>query len=122
MIIRVLLIISVLAVMVVVLRSKPSHRSTAVRRIGLFVVAGVWVAAVIDPDLVTSLAHGVGVGRGTDLLLYCFVVLVLFATLGLHTRIARLEGRLVVLTRELAIARAQQQTETTRLVQPASLL
>ncbi len=67
-----------------------------------------WVATVIEPDILTTMAHWVGVGRGTDLLLYALVVVVLMLGIGIHKRFVRLEDRVVQLTRELAIAEAHR--------------
>ena len=50
-------------------------RSRCARRLALSVLIGLGAAvAIMFPPLVTRLANLVGVGRGTDLVLYGFVV------------------------------------------------
>ena len=53
-----------------------------------------------------ALAHAVGVGRGTDLLLYLACVTFLFTTIGLHLRLAGLRDQYVALARQIAIDQA----------------
>lgn len=108
MIIRLLLIASVLAMLVVMLRATGSARQMAIRRIALLCFAAAWVAAVLSPSALTSAANVAGVGRGTDLLLYVLVVAVLLMAVGLNQRIGRLEERLLRLTRELALQSAER--------------
>jgi hypothetical protein len=70
------------------------------------VVAG--VAAVIYPNGLTKVAVAVGVGRGTDLLLYIMVVTFMLVSVVLFRRLNDLERRYVTLARAVAIAEATQ--------------
>ena len=45
-------------------------RTQAVRRLGMLVFAGFAVWSILSPGVWTTLAHAVGIGRGTDLILY----------------------------------------------------
>ena len=103
--IKVLLVLATLALGVVVLRGS-SGRGLALRRLlGCAVVAG-GVVAIIWPDAVTWAANLVGVGRGTDLVLYVMVMFFLFTTASLYQRVKGLETQITVLVRELALAAA----------------
>jgi hypothetical protein len=107
MIIKVLLILSLLVAAVLAYRSPLSSRNAALRRLFalcLFLFGGV---AVFNPPLVTGLAQQVGVGRGTDLLVYFLAVASLLGWLSLWRRIFELEQRLVLLTRSNALHEAQ---------------
>ena len=59
--------------------------------------------AVVFPNLVTRVAHLVGVGRGTDLVLYLLCVAFLYVTIALYQRIGELHERNVELARQLAL-------------------
>jgi small membrane protein len=72
----------------------------------LFVILN--IAAVLQPDLTTRVANLVGVGRGTDLVLYILVGAFVFATLNFYLRARALEDRVVQLARAIAL----QQVET----------
>ena len=84
------------------LRSTLRDRALAIL---LFVTA---VVAILFPDLTTRLANILGVGRGTDLLIYLFVLGAVFAFIVLNARIMRLEDHITELVRELALSRASK--------------
>ena len=66
--IQVLLIVSVLALLVYLLRSRGNARSKAWVKVGyvLFVIASIY--AILRPDDTTVVANWVGVARGADLI------------------------------------------------------
>lgn len=104
MIIKVLLISATLLFGFLTLRERRPATHQAIRRIALLVMVPVGVVAVAFPGTTVWAAHLVGVGRGTDLLLYLFVMLFLFTTLASYQRLHHVETQLVELTRELALA------------------
>ena len=55
------------------------------------------------PDLLTSLAQLVGVGRGADLLLYVLVVTFMLVSVVLFRRLNELERRYTQLARTIAV-------------------
>lgn len=67
--------------------------------LGLFLIA--------FPDVTTEVARALGVGRGTDLLLYLWIVTGCFAGLLLYARIRRVERKVTLLTREIALRDAR---------------
>ncbi len=71
----------------------------------LFVTA---VVAILVPDLTTRVANVLGVGRGTDLLFYLFVLGAVFPFIVVNARILRLEDHITQLVRELALSRARK--------------
>ena len=102
--IKLLLLLAFSALAVTAARLGPSPRHLAVRRLlatGLLLVSGL---SVLFPDLVTAVAHLVGVGRGTDLVLYVLVVVSAVTWLGMYRRVSDLEARLTRLVRSHAIA------------------
>jgi hypothetical protein len=101
--VKVLLILSVLAALAWVIRARPSNQRLALTRLAGLAVATCWIVAVINPELVSQVAHLVGVGRGTDLVLYVLVVVFMFTTVGQQQRLRLLEDRLAELTRSQAL-------------------
>jgi hypothetical protein len=83
-------------------------------------VAG--IVMVLLPDLTNIAAHAVGVGRGADLILYCFIVVTLVAVLNLHLRIRAMSEQNTEIVRLIALSSVQDNapphTETNR---PATL-
>ena len=104
--IQIILITLFLASFVFFIRNARSSRVRASSKmlLVLFIVAG--VVAILDPGALTRLAHAVGVGRGTDLLLYVTVVAFLFVTMAVYLRLKDYEKRLVKLARHVALAEA----------------
>lgn len=86
-----------LALYLIYFRSRLRDRLIAVL---FFLIA---VAAVLFPDATTVIAQSVGVGRGTDLLVYLSIVAGIFAVLLLYGKISRCERLQTELVRELAL-------------------
>lgn len=61
------------------------------------------VILIVWPDLSTRVANWLGVGRGTDLLLYLSIVTVLFVLLMMYAKIKKLEETITSLIRDKAI-------------------
>lgn len=80
-------------------------RSTTADRLIYVVLSLVGLVFVAWPDLSTRLAHTVGIGRGTDLVLYVFALFALFHFVTLESRLKSLEGKLTRVAREAALAR-----------------
>ncbi|MFJ6769874.1 DUF2304 domain-containing protein [Kitasatospora sp. NPDC091257] len=73
------------------------------KRIAFSVFVIVNIYAVLRPTDVTWLAHQLGVGRGTDLVLYVMVLGMGFLTLNTFLRFRSLEKKLTDLARTVAI-------------------
>lgn len=56
------------------------------------------------PSLTTELANFLGIGRGADLLLYCFVMVTLLASFWLLARLKQTQERLTMIVRHLAVS------------------
>lgn len=55
----------------------------------MMILSMLGVVFVLYPDLATTIANVVGIGRGTDLLLYCFTIILLILILLIHVKFAR---------------------------------
>jgi small membrane protein len=113
-IVKLLLIASVLALLAWLMRARPSHHRLALTRMASVVFACLWIVAVITPDSVTTVANLIGVGRGTDLVLYVLVVVFAFTTVGQYQRLRQLEDRLAELTRSQAILGRRMEDQSTQ--------
>lgn len=101
--IKILLIAGALAFGFLFYRRPGTGGHLAVRRIlGILVVVG-GIVAVLFPLAVTKVANAVGVGRGTDLVLYVSVMVFLFTSVSLYQRVSSLDQQVTELTRHLAL-------------------
>lgn len=102
-----LLIASIFALVIYLVRSRRSAQSQAWVKVGfvLFVLAGVY--AVLRPNDTTVVAHWLGVARGTDLMLYVLIIAFSFSTLSTYLRFKDLELRYARLARAIALDGAQ---------------
>jgi small membrane protein len=66
-------------------------------------VAAAGIYFVQFPDTTNTIAHWMGVGRGADLVLYCWLVISLVVSLNLQFKILKLQGSLTDLAREIAL-------------------
>ncbi|MFR9803240.1 DUF2304 domain-containing protein [Pseudonocardia sp. RS010] len=107
MLIQLVLLVAILGLLFLFVRNKHSVRMQAGKRIGLVLFALVNVFAVLRPDDVTLVARWLGVGRGTDLLLYLLVVAFLLGMLNFYLRFQGVDRRLTDLARALAIREAE---------------
>ncbi len=105
--IQVVLIVVVLAVVARLFRSNGA-RAQAIRRLGLLLFAAFAVVSILIPDVWNRIAHLVGVGRGTDMVLYALVVAFLSFTVTTYLRFRDLETRYTRLARRLALDEAER--------------
>lgn len=105
--IQILLIIVVIAVVARLFRSRGA-RSQAIRRLGLLLFAGFAVVSILFPAVWNRIANLVGVGRGTDMVLYALVVAFLSFTVTTYMRFREFETRYTKLARRLALDEAQR--------------
>lgn len=85
-----------------------SNRSLLTDRILLASLAFLAVFFVLFPDLSTTIANWLGIGRGTDMIFYFFILFTLFRFVGISSEQKRLERSLTEVIRELAILTARQ--------------
>lgn len=70
----------------------------------------IWLAAaisVLNPGLVTRMAHSIGIGRGADVLIYVVTLTFIATTFYFYSRYLRLQRQITDLTRYLAIHEAK---------------
>jgi small membrane protein len=104
--IKVLLILSFLSLLGWGFRNRGRVGLRAGMRLVAIVLTGAAIASVINPDLTTSVARLVGVTRGTDLVLYVFIVIFVATSIGTYFRFREQDRRLVEVVRASAIREA----------------
>jgi hypothetical protein len=107
--IQIILIVALLGVAFYLLRARESARHLAIRRalVLLALVAGIVV--ILAPGLLSALAHLLGIGRGTDLLLYALIVAALFYVVTDYKRSLQQSRATTQLARDLTLAEARLQ-------------
>ncbi|HWL07583.1 MAG TPA: DUF2304 domain-containing protein [Planctomicrobium sp.] len=105
-----LLLLFVAVELVRIVRSNESRRMRMVR----IVLGLAMIVTIQSPSLTTRVAHLLGIGRGTDLLLYlsCFAFIAI--SFHLYSRTVQLERTITELIRQDALAQAVHGGKTNR--------
>lgn len=94
-----LLFIALLFITIYVASHRLSGFQTAIVVLAFFI----GIAMVAFPSLAERAARAVGVGRGTDLLVYFSIVGGLFVTANFYFRLKRQEAMIIQIARKVAI-------------------
>ncbi len=86
----------------------PGARTQAIRRLGMLFLALFAIVTVLLPDSLTEVAKLVGIGRGTDLVLYALVVAFVSFAATTYRRFREMELRYTRLARRLALDEARR--------------
>lgn len=96
-----------IALVIVFLYALSQHKRAPFVSMIIAISSVVGIGFVVWPDLATTVAHSVGIGRGADLILYCFVIVALVAIFNIHLRL-RSEAEIITeLVRRNAITEAK---------------
>lgn len=101
--IKVILLVAISSVALIGLRAPRGARHLALRRVALIAFVLFAVASVLFPDVWNALANLVGVGRGTDLLLYVLIVVFLGYMATSYMRFRGMESQITQLSRRIAL-------------------
>jgi len=109
--IQILLIAAVIAIGAVFMRRTGADSHLAIRRLmyGAFVLVA--IVSILFPQWLTWVANLVGVGRGTDLLLYALVVVFMVFVYTQSRKNAAQQRSLTLLARKLALLQAARDDE-----------
>jgi hypothetical protein len=105
-IVQLLLVASFAAVFVYGLRSRTAHGVSATKKLAFMTFMLVVLVAVFFPRLVTEAANLVGVGRGTDLVLYLLAVMFCFYVVNDYLRGHESRNQVHKLARRIAVLEA----------------
>lgn len=78
-------------------------RTQTLDRIFYIGIVLVGIVLVLMPDVTTRLANMLGIGRGTDLLIYLFMMAIMFYAVTLRSQVKRLQDQITQIAREYAI-------------------
>ncbi|GGC87395.1 hypothetical protein GCM10011512_12920 [Tersicoccus solisilvae] len=101
--VQILLVVAVIAFSLVLMRGASNARHMAIRRMLLLAMAFVAVISILFPAILTTVASWFGIGRGTDLVLYGFIVVFLIFMATTYQRFRQVEISLTKLSRRIAI-------------------
>jgi hypothetical protein len=104
--IKVLLVFSFVALLAWGFRHRAHVGLRAGMRLAAIALTGAAVASVINPNLPQDAADAVGVTRGTDLVLYLFIVIFIATAIGTYFRFREQDRRLDEVVRSSAIREA----------------
>lgn len=79
------------------------RRKSRAISLGIMLVSAFGILAVLSPEASNAMARAVGVGRGADLVMYCWIVISLLVSVNLQFKILKLQHNLTLLTREVAL-------------------
>jgi small membrane protein len=105
--IQLILVLAVLSILYIFVRSSNAVYVQASKRIGLVLFALANVYAVMRPDDLSVIARFLGVGRGTDLVLYALVVAFMAGMFSMYQRFRVVDRRYTELARTVAIREAE---------------
>ncbi|MGF9661405.1 DUF2304 domain-containing protein [Arthrobacter crystallopoietes] len=104
--VQLVLVLAVILGALALMRGGGNAKHQAVRRILLVAFAGVAVLSVFVPGLLTRVANLLGIGRGTDLVLYALIVAFMVFMASSFQRARQLEARITKLARRIALDEA----------------
>lgn len=102
-VIQTILVVAVVGFGWLMLRSPGGARHQAARRLGTLAFVIFAIVTILMPGITGYLAGLVGVGRGTDLLLYALVIAFLAQILSSFRRNAARERQITKLARRIAL-------------------
>ncbi|MEL6106246.1 MAG: DUF2304 domain-containing protein [Planctomycetota bacterium] len=93
--------LALLAVVVLAdIRGMSARRGRLMLRVGRFLVCVLAAVLILTPNVTSQIATSVGIGRGTDLLLYVMLLISPLAWFHLQAQNAALERRLIQIARD----------------------
>lgn len=111
-VVQIVLVLVVVLFSLVLIRGGSNAKHMAVRRIMVLLFATAAVLSIFFPTLLSQIAQLVGVGRGTDLMLYAFIVSFLVYMSTTHQRFRQMEATLTKLSRRIALDEAERPWES----------
>lgn len=105
--IQIILVVAVILIGLFFTRPSGSDSHLALRRLFLAAFVVVAILSILFPQWLTWIANLVGVGRGTDLLLYALVLAFLIYVSTSYRRNLLLNRKLTALARQLALSKAR---------------
>lgn len=106
--IQILLITAIIVLAAFMMRRTGADSHLAIRRLLMMLFVVIAVTSVLFPQWLSWLANLVGVGRGTDLVLYGLIMIFLAFVYTQYRRNIVLQRQLTLLARKIALLEAEQ--------------
>lgn len=106
-IIQFFLIAALIFLMFNFIRSRATTKTQAYKKVALTLFIMCAIVVVIFPDISTSFATLLGIGRGADLLLYGLTIVVIFQLLNTYIKDKEEQKKTNILSRKIAIIEAR---------------
>ncbi|KKT35123.1 MAG: hypothetical protein UW24_C0014G0005 [Parcubacteria group bacterium GW2011_GWA2_44_12] len=113
--IQVILILAIVAILIGIAR-KALKRDITIRE--FFLIALFWLfslAVVLWPNATNSAAHLLGIGRGTDLIVYFATLSIAYAVFRIFIRLEKVERDITELVRRIALKNAEEKEKKEKL-------
>ena len=104
--VQIVLVIAVILVSLVMMRGGVNASHLAIRRIMLMIFAMAAALSIFFPDMLTQVAGFLGIGRGTDLVLYAAIVCFFIFMATTYHRFRNMETSITSLSRRIALDEA----------------
>jgi hypothetical protein len=112
--IQLILILGFLVFLFRVLANPASHQLRAWTKILVIIFVLIAILTILLPNTTNTIAHWVGVKRGADLLLYILTLAFIFSIFYGYIQSKRLQKRIVLLARKIAIIETNQKNHILR--------
>lgn len=110
-VVQVVLVLAVILVAFALMRGGSNARHLAIRRILLLIFAAAAVFSIFFPAVLSSAAEFLGIGRGTDLVLYATIICFFVYMATTYQRFRTMEISITKLSRRLALDEAEHPAE-----------
>ncbi|MCB4207759.1 DUF2304 domain-containing protein [Arthrobacter sp. UM1] len=107
-VVQLILVTGVIFLSFVLMRGSSNARHMAIRRMMTMLFALAAVVSIFFPKLLQTVASWLGIGRGTDLVLYGFIVTFLIFMASTYQRFRAQEVALTKLSRRIALKEARK--------------
>lgn len=107
-VVQLILVTGVIFLSFVLMRGSSNARHMAIRRMMTMLFALAAVVSIFFPELLQTVASWLGIGRGTDLVLYGFIVTFLIFMASTYQRFRAQEVALTKLSRRIALKEARK--------------
>lgn len=101
--IKILLLLAFGVLSILLILPSKGQRGRAIRTILVLLGFGLVLIGIVFPEIVSGVASNIGVGRGTDLILYVLVVVFIGESLSMRRKIHKLQQEITEITRFEAI-------------------
>lgn len=104
---QIIFLLALVGIGIYLLRSEPSARHLALRRLTVLVALLAGAVVILSPGWLTAVANLVGVGRGTDLLLYLAILVGILYVISDYKKTVVLNRTQTELARAVTLAEAR---------------